>query len=285
MSGNSIIDFGELSKPATVLIEKISGAIGVLYEPIQIKRIARAESEAMKIRFLAESELSELSQRALQRFIGEETKKQNIIESITSKSLPLLDDKSRPENIDDDWIVNFFDKCRIVSDSEMQDIWSRVLAGEVNSPGKFSKRTINFMASLDKNDAIIFTKLCSFNWLFGDSAQPLIYDVDALVYKNNGINFSSLKHLDAIGLISFESLTGYNRRGFLQTAAVSYGGMSYLIKFPKENDNELSVGKVLLTSIGEEISSICNPEIIPDFINYVIEEFTKNGITTSSFIS
>ena len=33
MSSPSLINIGELSKPATVLIEKVSAAIGVLYEP------------------------------------------------------------------------------------------------------------------------------------------------------------------------------------------------------------------------------------------------------------
>ncbi len=55
--GNSIINFGELSKPATVLIEKISDAIGIVFEPCQIKRIAKAETEADKIRALAGIEL------------------------------------------------------------------------------------------------------------------------------------------------------------------------------------------------------------------------------------
>ena len=32
--------------------------------------------------------------------------------------------------MDNDWTVNFFDKSRIVSDDEMQNLWSRVLAGE-----------------------------------------------------------------------------------------------------------------------------------------------------------
>ena len=35
--------------------------------------------------------------------------------------------------MEEDWIANFFDKCRIVSDSEMQSLWARVLAGEANA--------------------------------------------------------------------------------------------------------------------------------------------------------
>jgi Protein of unknown function (DUF2806) len=50
--------------------------------------------------------------------------------------------------VNDDWITNFFDKCRIVSDEEMQQIWAKVLAVEANKPGTYSKRTVNFLSSV-----------------------------------------------------------------------------------------------------------------------------------------
>ncbi|HLL76618.1 MAG TPA: hypothetical protein VK421_15295 [Pyrinomonadaceae bacterium] len=47
--GNSIVNLGDLTKPATVLIEKISDAVGGVFRPYQIKRLAHAEAEAEKI--------------------------------------------------------------------------------------------------------------------------------------------------------------------------------------------------------------------------------------------
>ncbi len=81
------------------------------------------------------------------------------MEDITAKALPRLDENAKPDSIEDDWIVNFLDKSRIVSDNQMQDLWSRVLAGEANSPGTYSKRTVNFLSDLDKIEADLFTKL------------------------------------------------------------------------------------------------------------------------------
>ena len=159
----------------------------------------------------------------------------------------------------------------------MQSIWARILAGEANAPGKFSKRTVNFMESLDKQDALFFTKLCAFNWIFND-IHPLIYDARAEIYTVNGINFGILNHLDTIGLISFDNLTGYIKKGFPQTTVAVYNNASYAIKFPTEKDNSLALGKVLLTTIGREIASICIPETIAGFDEYIIEEWKKNGI-------
>jgi hypothetical protein len=134
----SLINLGELSKPATVLIEKISDAVGGVFKPWQLVRIAKAEAQAERVRSEAQIEISDLQRRAFHRFLNEEGKKQKNIEDITRKALPELTDDSKPSEVEDDWLTNFFDKCRLISDEEMQGLWSKVLAGEANSPGKYS---------------------------------------------------------------------------------------------------------------------------------------------------
>ena len=116
VGGNSLIKFEDLSKPATVLIEKISAAIEGYYKPYQIRRLAKAEAEADKITAEAEIEITDLQKRAFSRFIAEESKKQDNMENITKKAIPLLNKSSEPQKMEDDWITNFFDKCRIISD-------------------------------------------------------------------------------------------------------------------------------------------------------------------------
>ena len=148
MSENPLARLGDLSKPATVLVEKISNAVGGIFKPYQIVRVAKAEAEAERIRAESQIQVTALHRRALRRFLEEETKRQSNIEDITQKALPLLKEESSPQNVEDDWVTNFFDKCRIVSDEDMQRLWSRVLAGEANAPGAFSKRTVNLLADL-----------------------------------------------------------------------------------------------------------------------------------------
>ena len=175
MSNNSLVNLGELSKPATVLIEKISKAVGTLYEPVHIVKVAEAEAKAAKIRAESEAEAAmivekseierlALRQRTIYRLITEETQRQKNMEDITAESLPHLNANANPDAMEDDWIANFFDKCRIVSDGQMQSLWSRILAGEANTPGALSKRTVNFVSDFDKSDADLFTRLCGFSW-------------------------------------------------------------------------------------------------------------------------
>jgi len=169
----SVINLGELSKPADTLIKKVSSAIGGIFAPWQIKRLAKAEAEASLIKAKAEFEITDLHRRAMHRFVEEEAKRQENMEAITEKALPHLKSGSDPSKMEDDWVTNFFDKSRIVSDSDMQELWARVLAGEANAPGFYSKRTVNFLGDLDKRDAELFSTLCSFGWFIVDFT-PLV---------------------------------------------------------------------------------------------------------------
>src|SRR5207253_9454474 len=80
---SSLINLGELSKPATVLIEKISDAVGGIFKPYQIIRVAKAEAQADRVRAENQIEISDLHRRAFHRFLNEEAIKQNNIEQIT----------------------------------------------------------------------------------------------------------------------------------------------------------------------------------------------------------
>jgi len=279
--GNSLINLGEISKPATVLIEKVSDALGGYFKPYQIKRVAKAEAEAAIIKAKNQIEITSLEQRAVQRFVSEEAKKQENIEAITSKALPGLNEDSDPEDIEDDWIVNFFDKCRLISNEDMQNLWSKVLSGEANSPGRYSKRTVNFLSSLDKSDAELFKNLCGFAWQIGDIV-PIVLNTDNDIYQKKGVNFSSLKHLDEIGLITFNNLTGFKKIGFTKKARVLYYGTFIDLEFPKDKENELPVGKVMFSKIGQELAAICGSKPVEDFIEYILEEWVEKNIIPSS---
>ena len=62
------------------------------------------------------------------------------MEDITAKAIPHLNANANPDNMEDDWIANLFDKCRMVSNDEMQSLWARVLATEANAPRCFVKK-------------------------------------------------------------------------------------------------------------------------------------------------
>ena len=269
-TSNSIINLGDISKPADTLIKKVASAVGCIFEPYQIKRIAKAEAEASLIRAAGDIQVTELQRRAMQRFVEEETRKQINIEQITSKALPLLEHNSKPEAIEDDWITDFFDKCRLVSDQEMQSLWSKVLSGEANKPGSYSKRTVNFISCLDKSEAVLFSKLCGYGCQMGQ-VIPIIYDVQHEIYNKNGINFMTLSNLESIGLINFNNIAGFQLLKLPKTFSILYYGQHIKFEMPKDADNSIELGKVLLTKLGQELAPICGSQPVDGFKEYILE--------------
>ena len=278
--GGALISLGELSRPATVLIEKVSDAVGGIAKPWQIKRTARAEADAEVIRAEARIQISEIERRALERMVREEGQKQENIESITAKAIPHLRDEARPEGVEKDWLSNFFDRCRLTSDEEMQTLWARILAGEANAPGSYSKKTIEVVNTLDKRDANLFMKLCTFCWMIGD-LTPIIHDSKGEIYTNAGINFSTLTHLDSIGLIAFDNVAGYVRSGFEKYVTVFYYGTPITLEFPV-GEKKMKLGRVLFTQAGAELAPIAGSARSGDFFQYVLDRWLAQGYILSS---
>jgi hypothetical protein len=279
--GHSLINLGDISKPATVLIEKISEAIGGVFKPYQIKRVAMAETEAAITKAEGEIQVTDLQRRALSRFLTEEGKKQQNIESITAQAIPQLTDGSSPQDVENDWITNFFDKCRIVSDTEMQQLWAKVLAGEANSPGTYSKRTVNLIGGLDKGDAQLFTKLCGFNWQMGNPC-PFVYDSGASIYADAGVDFGGLSHLGDIGLINFEFVAGFARKGFKKHTLILYYGTPIIIEFQSPSGNQIETGQVMLTKTGAQLAPICGAKPVDGFVEYVLAKWIEKGLVVAS---
>ncbi len=115
MADGGLVNFGDLGKPATVLVEKISDAIGGIAKPWQIRRIAKAEADAAVISQEAKIKISEIERRALQRMVREEGLRQKNIEDITIAALPHLNEDAQSEELTADWISTFFDRGRLGS--------------------------------------------------------------------------------------------------------------------------------------------------------------------------
>jgi len=280
-SENALINVGDLAKPATVLIEKISGAIGTLYLPHHIRKVARAEADAATIRALAGVEINDIQHRALVRMIQGEVKKQENIEAISSGAIEGLNPSTKPEDIDNDWLSNFFDKCKLISNQEMQSLWSRILSGEANKPGTFSKRTVELVSSLEKKDADLFTRLCRFGCMIGQ-LTPIIFDSEEVIYKSHGITFAELTHLDNLGMIRFESLAGFQLTMNSNRVVISYYGTPIVLELAQRANQKIKVGKVLLSSAGRELAPICGSTRIDEFVEYVVRKWRDDGVIASS---
>lgn len=131
-----------------------------------------------------------------------------------------------------------------------------------------------------------FTRFCQFTWVVAGSVGPvpLIFDNKAEIYKNNGIDFTALKHLDAIGLISFESVSGYQMTAQGKYSYIFYFGRPMLLEHKNEQNNELKLGQALFTQAGRELVSVCGAKRNQEFYEYAIQKLADQGATLSCLL-
>ena len=299
MAGGSIVNFegiGKLAGPAEKLIERVSDGIGVLYEPTRIRRKAKAEADAKETEARKEIEMDrllvqaqpgnkDLARRALIRFVQEETKAQQNMEDVLQGATRYLNADAEPDKIDDDWLTHFFDRCRTVSNKQMQDLWSRILAGEANQAGAFSKRTVEFVSTVSKRDAEQFTRLCRHVWAIHGHAVPLILDADSPLCTANEIFFPTLSSLELLGLIHFNNLTGFVFRQLPEVVRVSYCGDAFQLTIPGSHGvqkGKLKVGKALFSPMGLELFRVIQTHGLQGMVSHVLEHWVLKGYSPAS---
>jgi len=188
--------------------------------------------------------------------------------------------------MDDDWIRYVFEKCKIVSDSEMQSLWSRLLAEESNRPNSFSRKTIDIVSTLDKSDAHSFTQFCTYSISIKGKKYSFIAQPNEKFYVEKGMNrmdsnpdnhFNFINHLIYLGLISFKQ-DKFQERLPVNTE-ITYFDTCLNFKPRNMESNFFTIASITsFTKAGEELAHICGAKSDPEFLDYLIKHFESKGL-------
>jgi Protein of unknown function (DUF2806) len=265
-----VFDVSKFGEAAKILVEKLAGAGWLMYEPLHIKRLAAAEVAADRIRALGKVETSIVAERALVRLAYEETRKQQNVEEIAAGAFPLLEADAKAGELDEDWLALLFDRASLISDKDMQALWSRILAGEVNSPGTFSRRTLQVVSALEKKDADLIGTLCRLVWRFESDMVVIVANPQADIYQNLGLNFSSLTHLQSLGILTFDNPAGFILSDLPPKFVGFYFDTRFAVELSHTSPSTLPIGKAMLTSVGRELTRISSALPLEGFPEYCI---------------
>lgn len=286
---------GKFAPVANNLIEKVSDAIGGSLKPWQIKRVAEANAEAKCIETQAECDAivqkaraeafakceqerirkefnqsfqidKTIAEPAIRRMVCEEVKKQFNMESILSQAIPLLKETATPEAMDEDWIMDFFNKARNISNEDMQRTWAKLLAEEANSPNSIRKKSLFVLSNMSHSDAKIFEKLASLS--IETIGTPIFFEF--VLKKEFGWNyFNKMQNLCELGLLHFSSLD------FLRTfdkpnITLKYGNKkcSCILK----QKYELKFGRFCYTQAGFDLWKVANRNDVSGLLDTIISE-------------
>lgn len=273
-----------LAQPTTKLIEIVSKAIGTLYEPRKIKKLADAEAyrinkltkTAKETNFNGEIEFlngkikinsNDINNNEIKTLIVNEVKKlsyenENIKKIADFAYAELENNKLKVSgNIDEDWAKNFFDKGKKIYREDLQFIFGKILAGEIKQPGTYSKRILGLLYNLSQNEAELFYKISKYALNNGENSF-IISDDDIL--KNIDIKLDDIILLEEAGLFNSNSLniSGVN----------AYEYKNYLIDFDKEKP---IFNIYFLTKAGSELEKLITNDID---LNYLLQIKNKYKI-------
>lgn len=195
-----IKDLAGLSKPLTRLIEVISEGVGAVSRSYLAKQNSEAKAHEIRVISAALKDVAEqhhlpvvykagaievwqkpedrtlafdslpAEERSALRLDYQERKLQKNIESITSAAAAELSkvDDIADEKPDEDWITRFFSSAKDISSEQMQDLWGRVLAGEIKKPGSYSLKTLEFLRNVTTSDAAALEHLGKISLQYGN---------------------------------------------------------------------------------------------------------------------
>ena len=235
-----------------------------------------------------------------QRVQFQEEKRQANIGSVVGQAAEELGDREvQDHEVDHDWTARFFNDVQDVSSEEMQQLWAKILAGEVERPGSTSTRTLSILRDLDQSTAALFRTLCSAcislrpaeNAILDARVPSLGGNAGANALQKYGLGFDNLNILNEHGLIIADYNSYYDYKvsvGILLPGSeqmylrfpFSYQGRPWILEptIQRSDNKELRLTGVALTRSGQELSRIVEPSPIEAYIQDLTEYFTKQGL-------
>ena len=178
-------------------------------------------------------------------------------------------------NYDFDWFVRFYEAVGNISDEVMQDLWAKLLAGEVAEPSSFSLKTIDVLRNLSKQDAELFSLICSHSVM--TRGQNFLPHYDTYLKKHN-IYYTDIMKLNEQGLIFNDGTIGFSM-SIGQNPDVLFCNNDLVMTIESSDDKniEIHIKTYPFTKAGQELAVLVSKSVSEEnFIELAKEIANKN---------
>ncbi len=224
-------------------------------------------------------QVSAIAAQQIQKDVNENAKEKNGV--------------SESPTIDDDWLNHFEEVASQKSTEEMQLLFGRILAGEIQRPSSFSIKTVKLLGELDSRAAKLFRHLCSA--CISLRAGDMVIDARVPSLGGNaasnslqsyGLNFDTLNILHEYGLIipDYNSYMDYrmcivdtNRHSMLPLVHQNRN-WALVSKTDRPISQEFRLNGVALSRSGKELMKIVDVQANEKYTNALQEFFDKQQL-------
>lgn len=256
------------AKAREIKANSLKKTIGTLLEGCPVMTRQRAVMEAMGYRMTNEQ---------ADNFVAVSDRASAILKETGGVANPML-----PETRD-----RIVDGASHAYEDDVRELWGRILAGEVNKPGSFSKRTMSILSDMGKREAESFMKLCSYSTclvsgaseshvIMGEPIPVLSIDSSGASYNGGKISLAELSTLDSLGLID-QSLLNINiiKNGM----TFSYLANNALVVAKNDAaEKKINFEGAVFRSAGLELSRICDIGCAQDLADILASKLENVGL-------
>lgn len=186
------------------------------------------------------------------------------------------------KNLTQTWILNFMDNIKFISDEQIQELFARILSGEIQQPGSYSLRTIEFLKNLKKEELELCIKLmkyiCAEKYLIKNDLKEtqgevsvfslvelnLLFELNIIDNKDQQLTLEQPKNLN-------------NSEYWLANLGYFNNNISFLLADTKLN---IVFRDYTLTNLGKELYKIIDIqkfEIEDDYFIKMKEKYKTQG--------
>lgn len=199
MEFKDLTGFGE---PLKRVIDCLNDGVSALMAPFLFKRMERAKLEFAE-EGLTKTSLITLKQSLTQDLVEaahtsrDKREIDNIVDIYGHAALQLqgLEKQLTEKTVSSEWSAHFFDASKDCANDDVKIIWSKILAGEIQNPGKYFKRTLTVLKDIEQHEAEWFVKLCQLT--IDDAYVPMF-----VLTGNKYFRFNEFQSLIDCGLIN-----------------------------------------------------------------------------------
>ncbi len=270
-------DLAGLSEPLKRVIDCLEKGISSLLYPSIYQRAERAKLLIEQERF-DKNAIKVLKEAMVQDMIevAKTSRDRNELHNIAEiyggaiSELQNYDPSKLPAQLpSNEWNAHFYDSSKDCSDDNIRVIWSKILAGEIQSPGKYYKRTLTNLKQIEMHEAEWFVELCKYSI---ENCQ-----VPAFVSANDMIPYNQLQSLMDCGFLNATQC----KWEIYGDCILTLKSKRIQIKLKKKSAH---LRTMTLTDTGMQICELVHTTTEDTYVNELVDMINKGGEATASIV-
>ncbi|WP_206483235.1 TIGR03899 family protein [Thalassotalea sp. G2M2-11] len=213
-------------------------------------------------------------------------RKQQNLENIIQKAIPYCSSNEVTDRADQDWFNSFTALAEDISNNTMQELWAKILAGEIAAPGSFSLKSLSAFRNLSISEAKLLSKACALavrdhsyrnmRIISGASQTPGLFNFFSKSREQHinlsqfGLAYSELLTLADNHLIFIqETETSPISKG--ESISLNYNGSPFTIVADKNN---CLLRFYKFTPVGSELAQLIGDNANQKYFNSIKQAFS-----------